>query len=95
MTEAPSLAVDLGNTYAKTGLFRGQVLLETRTRLTVGELQQYVESVRPAWLIFASTSRSEADLQQLFGAEGRRVLALTPTLPVPLEKAYDLSLIHI
>lgn len=89
MPQMLSLAIDLGNTYAKTGLFDQDTLLECRNRLTVSELQQYIAGTLPARLIFASTSRSEAELEQLFGAEGRQVLALTPTLSVPLEKLYD------
>jgi type III pantothenate kinase len=84
-----SLAIDLGNTYAKTGLFSGNDLLETRTRLAFAELIGYAETVRPDGIVVSSTARTEADFRADFAAITPHVLLLTPQTPVPLTKRYD------
>jgi len=42
-----NLSVDLGNTYAKTGLFSEGKLVETNWKLTYQELINYVQIVHP------------------------------------------------
>ncbi len=87
-----NLCIDLGNTFAKTGLFRENDLLETRWRLTFEELTDYVASVRPARLMLSSTSRTEGELRTIFSKFTDEIHLLGPLTPVPLTKAYDTPL---
>lgn len=84
-----ALAIDLGNTFAKTGLFSGNDLLEVRTRMPFDELKRYAETVRPAHLVVSSTARTEAELRAEFAHLTPHILLLTPQTPVPLTKNYD------
>lgn len=85
----PDLCVDLGNTYAKTGLFREDRLLETRWRLTFDDLVAYAERVQPGRILLSSVGRTEDELRAVFSVLTPHVFLLTPRLPVPLTKAYD------
>lgn len=84
-----NLVIDSGNTFSKTGLFDGSLLVETRWRLTFDELINYVKSVCPSRIIISSVSHSEAQLQDLFASHNQQVLLLSASTPVPLQKLYD------
>jgi len=88
-SQTMNLCIDLGNTFVKTGLFRENDLLETRWRLTFGELTSYVALVRPARLMISSTSRTEEELRAIFSECTDEIYLLGPLTPVPLTKAYD------
>lgn len=85
----PDLCVDLGNTFAKTGLFRENRLDEIRWRLTFDELVAYAERARPRRLMVSSVGRTEDELRAVFAKTIPEIFLLTPQLPVPLTKAYD------
>ena len=85
----PDLCVDLGNTFAKTGLFRENVLDEIHWRLTFDELLAYAERVRPRRMMVSSVARTEDELRAFFLPVTPQIVLLTPQLPVPLTKAYD------
>lgn len=85
----PDLCVDLGNTFAKTGLFRENALAEIHWRLRFDELVAYAERVRPRRLMLSSVGRSEAELRAVFAETTPELFLLTPHLPVPLTNAYD------
>lgn len=85
----PDLCVDLGNSFAKTGLFRENHLEEIHWRLSFDELLAYAERVRPRRVMLSSVSRTEDELRAVFGKNSAEIFLLTPHLPVPLTKAYD------
>lgn len=84
-----NLVIDSGNTYSKTGLFDGLLLIETRWRLTFDELISYVKLHCPSQLIISSVSHSEAQLQALFAPYTHQIILLTASTPVPIQKLYD------
>ncbi len=88
--EKYAIAVDLGNTYAKTGLFDvAGTLLETHGSFTVAELINYVKAKQPERLIISSTGHSEEIIRSWFAFSPATMVWLTPETPVPLQKLYD------
>ncbi|MCY7352263.1 MAG: type III pantothenate kinase [Cytophagaceae bacterium] len=83
------LSIDLGNTFAKTGLFREDTLEETRWRLTLDELINYVGAVRPRRLMLSSVGRTEAELRADFEPFAAELYFLNPQMPVPITKNYE------
>jgi type III pantothenate kinase len=84
-----NLTIDLGNTFAKTGLFEGNNLVETHWNLTFDALKNYVQDLRPQQIIVSTVARTEAELQEDFSAFCQKLLLLQPTTSVPLTKDYD------
>jgi type III pantothenate kinase len=84
-----NLSIDLGNTYAKTGLFSEEKLVETNWKLTYDELVNYVQSVRPQRIMVSSVSYSEEQLKDEFSKITTDIYLLKSTTPVPLIKLYD------
>ena len=84
-----NLSIDLGNTYAKTGLFLGGRLVETRWKLTYDELVNYVQNVNPQRIMVSSVSSSEERLKDELSKITTEIYLLKSTTPVPLIKLYD------
>lgn len=84
-----NLSIDLGNTYAKTGLFSEGKLVETNWNLTYQELIEYVESVHPQNIMASSVSYSEEQLMSDFSKTTSNIHLLKNTTPVPISKLYD------
>ena len=84
-----NLSIDLGNTYAKTGLFSEGKLVETNWKLTYQELANYVQLIKPQQIIVSSVSYSEEQLQRKFSTITPRIYLLKDATPVPLTKLYD------
>lgn len=84
-----NLSIDLGNTYAKTGLFLEGKLLETNWKLTYQELVNYVQSIDPQKIMVSSVSYSEEQLKNEFSKITSDIHLLKSTTPVPLTKLYD------
>ena len=84
-----NLSIDLGNTYAKTGLFQENELIETRWKLTYPELINYVQTIRPQRIMVSSVSYSEEQLRAEFTEITTEIYVLKSTTPVPLKKLYD------
>ena len=83
-----NLSIDLGNTYAKTGLFSDGSLVETHWKLTYDELVDYVQSIRPQRIMVSSVSYSEEQLKNEFSKITTEIYLLKSTTPVPLIKLY-------
>jgi type III pantothenate kinase len=83
------LVIDLGNTYAKTGLFDANHLVETNWRLSYEALQAYAKTLRIGRIMVSSVGRAEADIRRDFADFAEDLLVLTPQTPVPLTKHYD------
>jgi type III pantothenate kinase len=84
-----NLSIDLGNTYAKTGLFSEGKLVETNWKLTYQDLVDYVQSIHPQKIIVSSVSYSEEQLKDGFSNITPDIYLLKSTTPVPLTKLYD------
>jgi type III pantothenate kinase len=84
-----TLSIDLGNTYAKTGLFDDLKLIETNWKLTYPELISYVQSVRPQRIMVSSVSYSEEQLRAEFADITTEIHLLKSTTLVPIKKLYD------
>jgi type III pantothenate kinase len=84
-----NLSIDLGNTYAKTGLFENSKLLETNWKLTYTELIKYVQRIRPQCIMVSSVSYSEEQLRTEFADITNEIYLLKSTTPVPIKKLYD------
>ena len=84
-----NLSIDLGNTYAKTGLFSQGKLVETNWKLTYQELIDYVQSVHPQYIMASSVSYSEEQLMNDFSEITPNIYLLKSTTPVPISKLYD------
>jgi type III pantothenate kinase len=84
-----NLSIDLGNTYAKTGLFTEGKLMETNWKMTYSELVNYVKNIYPQQIIVSSVSYSEEQLKNEFANITPNIYLLKSTTPVPLIKLYD------
>ena len=84
-----NLSIDLGNTYAKTGLFAEGKLVETNWKLTYQELINYAQVVNPKQIMISSVSYSEEKLQREFSTITPKIYLLKNTTSVPLTKLYD------
>ncbi len=84
-----NLAIDLGNTFAKTGLFDGDKLRETRWKMNTDELKSYVQNLDVEQIIVSTVARTEAELQTDFAAFCQKLVLLQPTTSVPLIKDYE------
>lgn len=84
-----NLSIDLGNTYAKTGLFSDGKLLETNWKLTYDELVDYVQRIIPKRIMVSSVSYSEEQLRDEFSNIPTDIYLLKSITPVPLIKLYD------
>ena len=85
-----NLSIDLGNTYAKTGLFSEGKLVETNWKLTYPELVDYVQTIHPQRIMVSSVSYSEEQLKDEFSKITAEIYFLKSTTPVPLTKLYDM-----
>lgn len=83
------LAIDLGNTFAKTGLFDEDTLLEIHWKLSLDDLAAYVQRVNPEYMIISSVSYSFIELLQLFNGVKTEIVFLNSTTPLPIVKNYD------
>ena len=84
-----NLSIDLGNTYAKTGLFSKGKLVETNWKLSYPELVNYVQSIHPERIMVSSVSYSEEQLKDEFSKITPNIYLLKSNTPVPLTKRYD------
>ena len=84
-----NLSIDLGNTYAKTGLFSEGKLVETNWKLSYSELVNYVQNTHPQRIMVSSVSYSEEQLKEEFAKITTEIYLLQSTTPVPLTKLYD------
>lgn len=84
-----NLAIDLGNTFAKTGLFEQGKLIESKGSFTYSELIGYVKGLKPTNIIISTVSYSEEQLSKDFSEANTKVYFLKNTTPVPITKLYD------
>ena len=83
-----NLAIDLGNTSAKVGLFEGDTLAGPPKRIDLAELPAFVAEARPARAIFCSVSSDAAALREPLQPLVPSVYELDYRLPVPVTNGY-------
>ena len=84
-----NLCIDLGNTFAKTGLFDGLSLVEMNAKLTYEELKGYVLSKCPEKIIICSVSVSEEQLKELLTGLSAEVILLKHSTKIPISNNYE------
>jgi len=92
LSEMRSIAVDIGNTRIKAGLFLNGNLSEDliieHDRLK--DLSAWLKEARPTHLIYSSTAAESFDISGIIPA-GVEVLKLNAQIPVPIAVDYDRS----
>ncbi|WP_044173140.1 type III pantothenate kinase [Flectobacillus major] len=84
-----NLVIDLGNTFAKVGVFENNQLIDIQWNLEYDALLAYTQKIMPERIIVSSVSYSEETLQKTFRHITDEVYLLQYTTPVPLVKLYD------
>ncbi|UTA68921.1 type III pantothenate kinase [Emticicia sp. 21SJ11W-3] len=82
-------AVDIGNTFAKVGLFEGDELLEVVSGLELETLKDFLTLKKVKSIIISSVTRNQQELDAIFEHAPFDKLILTPHTKVPVEKDYD------
>ncbi len=83
-----NLAIDLGNTSAKVGLFSGDTLAGPPERIDLAALPAFVAAARPAHAILCSVSGDAAALRETLRPLVPSVYVLDYRLPVPVTNGY-------
>jgi type III pantothenate kinase len=84
-----NLAIDLGNTFAKTGVFVDGKLQDLRKGLDYPTLLEYIDSIKPKHIVVSTVSYSEEQLKADLGKYDPDLILLQPDTLVPLVKLYD------
>lgn len=82
------LAIDVGNTSIKAGIFENERLINVERFRTLPEVFDRAKEYRDVPVIIASVAHTEEELEQLFSDFTRKVI-LSPLTPVPLHNAYE------
>ncbi|MDH5604313.1 MAG: type III pantothenate kinase [Cyclobacteriaceae bacterium] len=81
------IAVDFGTSSAKIGFFKGNELVEVKSRVTIGAFRDYIESNEVVRAIVSTVSYSKEEiLQQVKNSE--KIVFLSNTTPVPITLDY-------
>lgn len=83
-----NLAIDLGNTSAKAGLFEGDTLVRPPERIDLAALPAFVAAARPDHTIVCSVSGDAAALREALRPVVPSVYVLDYHLPVPVTNGY-------
>ncbi|MGK7395856.1 MAG: type III pantothenate kinase [Candidatus Cyclobacteriaceae bacterium M3_2C_046] len=83
-----NLAIDLGNSFAKVGVFKGLELVKVEDKLPVSELVDLVNSNLPQHLIIGSVRKNVRDIMNQFD-ENISIMKLDHLLPVPVKIEYQ------
>ncbi len=83
-----NIAIDLGNTAAKVGIFEGEMLVKPARRVEVAGLPALVEEVRPRHVIICSLAATRQHRTQLLPVISS-VYVLDYRLPVPVANLYE------
>lgn len=82
-----NLAVDLGNTRAKAGVFEREQLVESLSFSREEELLAFIHTQQPDGMIISSVSRQAQTLSQKISDKIPRLI-FEPTMPLPLTNLY-------
>lgn len=82
-------AIDLGNTFVKIGWFENERLVEAQYKIPFEALTDVLTSKAPAHAILSSTGHDTQPYADVLHQLKTRVVQLSPSLPVPIEKDYE------
>ena len=82
------LAIDMGNTTVKAGIFEDVRLENVKRFRSVDELMAEVQDYRERPVIVASVTHTPAEVAEIFSNFTRKII-LTSETPVPLGSAYE------
>ena len=81
--------VDIGNTFAKVGLFEEDKLIEVKTGLEIEALDDFLSLKKVKKVIISSVTRNQDELEAIFDPIVFDKLILTPSTAIPIEKDYE------
>jgi len=81
--------VDIGNTFAKVGLFEGDELIEVSTGLEIDALDDFLSLKKVKKAIISSVTKNQEELEAIFEQVAFEKLILSPSTALPIEKDYE------
>lgn len=81
--------VDIGNTFAKVGLFEGNELIEVNTGLEIEALDDFLSLKKVKKAIISSVTRNQEELEAIFEQVSFDKLILNPSTALPINKDYE------
>lgn len=83
-----NFVVDLGNTYAKVGIFEKTHLVDHQDKLTQEELVHFINQERPTHVLVSSVNHNTKDILMQLNKE-IHVIELTHQTPLPIQLQYQ------
>ncbi len=84
-----NVAIDIGNTFAKIGIFENGIFQQMIPQLSYEQVIVHLHSIQPQYVIVSSVRQVEAGWLAALQNIATKVLVLHNAMPVPLEKRYD------
>ncbi|GAB3517032.1 type III pantothenate kinase [Emticicia fontis] len=84
--------VDIGNTFAKVGLFEDDALLEVSTGLEIEALDDFLSLKKVKKVLISSVTKNQEELEAIFEGVAFDKLILNPSTPLPIDKDYETPL---
>ncbi len=81
--------VDIGNTFAKVGIFEGNEMIEVNTGLEIEALDDFLSLKNVKKAIISSVTRNQEELEAIFEQVSFDKLILNPSTALPIEKDYE------
>lgn len=81
--------VDIGNTFAKVGLFEGDELIEVSTGLAIEALDDFLSLKKVKKAIISSVTKNQEELEAIFEHVTFDKLILNPSTALPIAKDYE------
>lgn len=84
--------VDIGNTFAKVGLFEGDELIEVSTGLEIDALDDFLTLKKVKKALISSVTKNQQELEAIFEEVTFDKLILNPSTALPIDKDYETPL---
>ncbi|WP_337044770.1 type III pantothenate kinase [Emticicia sp. 17c] len=81
--------VDIGNTFAKVGLFEANKLIEVKSGLILDELDDFLSLKKVKKVIISSVTKNQDELNTIFQDTLFDKLILSSQTPLPIQKDYE------
>ncbi|MDH5598408.1 MAG: type III pantothenate kinase [Cyclobacteriaceae bacterium] len=82
-----SLVLDFGNSFIKTGVFRGDELIHKSKDITMDQLPDYINKIQPEKIMISSVSIDEVDIMKKIG-NSYKVHFLNSNTELPIQLNY-------
>lgn len=82
-------AVDIGNTFAKVGIFEGDDLLEVNTGLDIDAVDDFLSLKKVKKAIISSVTKNQEELDAIFENVSFDKLILSPSTALQIDKDYE------